>query len=316
MNLYSAKLRIASILAGIAIAGIFTLIILGVANYFYGSAITISFVSLILIFVLILDVIQFLIGPYIIGRAFRTKEINSSSSQYQWILDDVHEVCISNNQKMPRVFIADVPLPNAFAYGSPLSGRRLAVTRGLLQYLDRDEVKAVIAHEIGHLKHHDVALLMAIGLIPTIIFYLGYTLIFTGGGNRNQNGYSFLLAIALIAVSFVFNIMILGVNRMRESYADLNSSTIQNGPENLQTALAKIVAHSPGRRSRRSAGNSSFTNMLLFSNPGQGVPMDHESLLAKWKTAKVSAFSSIFSDHPHPARRIQLLEKIKQSPPV
>lgn len=312
MEFYSLKLKIASILAGIAIAVIFTLIVLGVAGYFYGDTVTIGFVSIILVFVLIMDVVQFLIGPYIIGRAFRTKEIKAADPQYQWILDDVNEVCVSNNQKVPRVFIANVPIPNAFAYGSPLSGRRLAVTSGLLQYLDRDEVRAVIAHEVGHLRHHDIALLMAIGIIPTVVFYLGYTLLFTGGNGRNQNGYSLLIAIALMVVSFIFSIMVLGVNRLRESYADMNSKTIQGGPENLQTALAKIVSYTPQRgRSRRSRSGSNFTSMLLFSNPNQGVRRDHESLLREWKAMKVSWISSVFSDHPHPARRIQALEKIK-----
>lgn len=312
MEHYSIKLRIASVLAGIAIAGLFTLIILGVLTYFYGNIASIGLISIILIFVLIMDVIQFLIGPYIVGRAFRTKEIGSADPQYQWILDDVNEVCLSNNQKVPRVFIANVPFPNAFAYGSPIAGRRLAVTSGLLKQLDRDEVKAVIAHEIGHLKHHDVALLMAIGIIPTVIFYLGYMLLFSGGGNRNQGGYNLLIAIALMAVSFLFSIMILGINRMRESYADMNSASIQGGPENLQVALAKIVSYSGTyRRRRRKRGETSFTSMLLFSNPDHGSVRDHESLLNEWKRTKVSRISSLFSDHPHPAKRIQDLEKIK-----
>ncbi len=310
MALYSLKLRIASVLAGIGIAVIFTLLVLGILNYFYGDIASIGLISIILVFVLIMDVVQFLIGPYIIGRAFRTKEIGAADPNYQWILDDVKEVCISNNQKVPKVYMANVPFPNAFAYGSPLAGRRLAVTRGLVEHLERDEVKAVIAHEIGHLKHHDVALLMAIGIIPTVIFYLGYMLLFSG--NRNQGGYNILIAVALMAVSFLFSIMILGVNRMRESYADMNSTTIQGGPENLQRALAKIVSYSGAPRRRRARENqSSFSSMLLFSNPNHVARGDYEQLLDQWKTARVSRLSSIFSDHPHPARRIQDLEKIK-----
>lgn len=310
MSHYTFKLRLASVLAGIAIAAIFTLIILGVLNYFYGNVASIGLISIILVFVLIMDIVQFLIGPYIIGRAFRTSEIQSGNMQYQWILDDVNEVCVGSNQKVPRVYIANVPFPNAFAYGSPVAGRRLAVTKGLLDHLDRDEVKAVVAHEIGHLKHHDVALLMAIGIIPTVVFYLGYMLLFSGG-NRNQGGYNILIAIALMAVSFLFSIMILGVNRMRESYADMNSTSVQGGPENLQTALAKIVSFSGAPRRRGAQNGSSFTNMLLFSNPNHGANMDHEALLREWKTARVPRLASLFSDHPHPAKRIQDLEKIK-----
>lgn len=313
MSLYSLKLRIASIFAGIAIAAIFTLIIMGIIYYFYGTVASVSIIAVILTFVLFMDIIQFLLGPYLVGRAFRTREIGPEDQEYQWILDDVNEVCLSSGQKVPKVYIANVPFPNAFAYGSPVAGRRLAITQGLITHLDREEIKAVIAHEIGHLKHHDVALLMAIGIIPTVVFYLGYMLLFSGGGNRNQGGYNLLIAIGLIAVSFIFSVMILGVNRMRESYADMNSESIQGGPENLQMALAKIVSHS-GVYGRKKAGqgNSSFTNMLLFSSPGHGENRDYESLLMEWKTKRVSRLASFFSDHPHPARRIQDLEKLRQ----
>ncbi len=311
MNVYSVKLRIASILAGIMIAVIFSLIVLGVASYLYGDVISTSFIFIILVFVLIMDIVQFLIGPYLIGHAFRTKLVTGSDPSTQWILQDVEEVCSFNNEKVPAVYIAEVPIPNAFAYGTPLSGRRLAVTRGLLQILDRDEVKAVIAHEIGHLKHHDVALLMAIGIIPTVIFYLGYMLLFSGN-NRNQNGYNILIAVALMAVSFMFSLMILGVNRMRESYADMNSESIPGGPEKLQIALAKIVSATPSAgRVRRKQSGSNFTNMLLLTDPNHGESKGYLTLLEEWKRTKVSRFSTIFSDHPHPARRIQALERIK-----
>ena len=312
MNIYSVKLRIASILAGVMIAVIFTFIVMGVASYVYGDSISTSFIFLILLFVLLMDVIQFLAGPYIIGRAFRTKQITGADPGTLWILQAVEEVCQYGNEKIPAVYIAEVPIPNAFAYGTPISGRRLAVTRGLIQILDRDEVRAVIAHEIGHLKHHDAALLMAIGIVPTVIFYLGYMLLFSGGSGRSQNGYNFLVALVLMAVSFIFSLMILGVNRMRESYADMNSESIPGGPEKLQTALAKIVSSTPvSGRGRRSRSGSTFSNMLLLTDPSRGERKSHERLLEEWKAMKVSRLSTIFSDHPHPARRIQNLERIK-----
>jgi heat shock protein HtpX len=312
VNVYSVKLRIASILAGVMIAVIFTFIVMGVASYVYGDAMSTSFILLILVFVLLLDIFQFLAGPYLVGRAFRTRRINGEDPGTIWILQAVEEVCHYNNEKVPAVYIAEVSIPNAFAYGTPISGRRLAVTRGLIQILDRDEVKAVIAHEIGHLKHHDVALLMAIGIVPTVIFYLGYMLLFSGGSSRNQNGYNILVALALMAVSFIFSLMILGVNRMRESCADMNSESIPGGPEKLQTALAKIVSSTPvtGIGRRRPSG-SSFSNMLLFTDPSSGERKSHERLLEEWKAMKISRLSTIFSDHPHPARRIQALERIK-----
>jgi heat shock protein HtpX len=188
----------------------------------------------------------------------------------------------------------------------------MAVTRGLLNILNRDEVEAVMGHEIGHLKHHDIALLLAIGLIPSIIFYFGYSMLF-GGGRKGGNGYILLIAILMMGLSFVFNIMILGVNRMRESYADVNSAqTIPGGAENLQTALAKIVASTPQKKHLRKSAGSSTSSMLMFSGLDQGEMKDHRRLLEEWKHMKISLSQSIFSDHPHPAKRIQMLEKLKK----
>ncbi|EQD31911.1 heat shock protein HtpX, partial [mine drainage metagenome] len=156
MSMYSVKLKIASILAGILIASIAAFLILGVLQYFFGVAITANLLIILLLFVFVMDIIQWLISPYIVGRAYHTKEISAYDIQYSWLIDSVKKVCDLNQQKVPRIFIANVPVSNAFAFGSPLSGRRMAITQGLLNILTKDEIEAVIGHEIGHLKHHDI----------------------------------------------------------------------------------------------------------------------------------------------------------------
>jgi heat shock protein HtpX len=134
-----------------------------------------------------------------------------------------------------------------------------------------------------------------------------------GGGRKGGNGSIFIIALVMMGVSFVFNIMILGVNRMRESYADVNSAqTIPGGAENLQTALAKIVASTPQKKHLRKSAGSSTSSMLMFSGLDQGEMKDHRRLLEEWKHMKISLSQSIFSDHPHPAKRIQMLEKLKK----
>ncbi len=259
-----------------------------------------------------MDIAQYLLSPYIIGKLYHLRKVNPQDPGTAWLYASLQQVCSYNNQKVPELFIAETPIANAFAYGSLLSGRRMAVTRGLLNILNRDEVEAVMGHEIGHLKHHDIALLLAIGLIPSIIFYFGYSMLF-GGGRKGGNGYILLIAILMMGLSFVFNIMILGVNRMRESYADVNSAqTIPGGAENLQTALAKIVASTPQKKHLRKSAGSSTSSMLMFSGLDQGEMKDHRRLLEEWKHMKISLSQSIFSDHPHPAKRIQMLEKLKK----
>ncbi len=306
MDLYSWKLRILTVLFGIAIAMTFSLLIYGIMYYFYGIS-GINVIYFLLIFVLFIDIIQWLFSPYIIGKAYKLIKV-TSNSDYAYLRDIVNDVAIRNKMKPPDVYIAMNGTPNAFAYSSPVAGKRIAFTKSLLDTLNDDEIKAVAGHELGHLRHHDVELLMAIGLIPTIIFYLAYSMIFSGMGRRNSGNF-LIMAVILFALSFLFNIMILGINRMRESYADINAAkTIPNGSENLQNALGKIYSKTMPVKNKR----NSATNMLLFSDGIENdLGRDYRSLVEKWKTMKTPL--SIFSDHPHPAKRIQTLEKYRNN---
>ncbi len=86
--------------------------------------------------------------------------------------------------------LSQIPLPNAFAYGSPLTGSRVAVTQGLLTHLDEGEVEAVLGHELGHLKHRDVQVMMVVSFLPALFYYIGYSMMlsgmFGGGGDRKN----------------------------------------------------------------------------------------------------------------------------------
>ncbi len=322
MDLYSAKLRITSILVGVLIALLAGGIMLAVARYIFGVTAMLSLLMLVLGLILVLDIVQWLLGPYIIGRAFRVRKVDPNDSQMFWLNDIISRVATENNVRTPTLYISEIPMPNAFAYSSPVAGKRIAVTRGALNILNRDELEAVIGHEIGHLRHRDVELLMAIGLIPTLMFYLGYMLFFSGAFNNRNGGVMVIFAIALIAVSFAFNIMILGVNRMRESYADLNAArTVNNGAEHLQTALAKIVISSSrpyrrqGKRAARPTDSNFFASMLLFSGFNEASANDPAELVSHWRSKKISRLSGLFSDHPLPEKRIQMLEKYRNNVP-
>lgn len=313
MDLVSARLRITTILAGVAIAGISAAIILTVVRYVFGVAYSTDILIIILGAVLVMDILQWLLSPYIIGFTYRLTRVNADDMNYSWLVQMVSGIAQSNGMRTPQVFIAEVNFPNAFAYSSPLAGKRIAITRPMFSLLTREELEAVLAHEMGHLKHRDIELLLAIGLIPTLMLYLGYSILFSGRG-RNNNGYGFLIAIGLLVLSFVFNIMILGINRTRETYADLNAvKTADGGAEHLQVALAKIVSYTGNRFSRRKRTDApnNVTAMLMFSDLNGKSEGNHLQLLEEWRHAKVSRLSAIFSSHPHPAHRIQLLERFR-----
>lgn len=324
MNLAVVKLKLGMLFTSLGIILLGFALVFAVVSYFYGLKFAPAVIIGILGFQLALNIIQWLFGPFIINAMYRAVEVTPNDPKYGWLVDIVNEIAYYNKMPPPKVYIADVPFPNAFAYGSPIAGRRVAITLPLLKMLSREEVKAVIGHEIGHLKHRDVELLMAVGLIPALIYWIGYSLMWSGmlgGGGEGRNGNLatfWLVGILLIAVSYVFQFLILYLNRMREAYADINSAeTVPNGAENLQRALAKItLSVDPSALERYRSKHNNITRMLFFApiEVREDIPESSvEELIEYWKREKVPWYADFFSDHPHPAKRIQLLEKLKYS---
>ncbi|WP_243680396.1 zinc metalloprotease HtpX [Vulcanisaeta souniana] len=221
--------------------------------------------------------------------------------------------------------MADVPFPpNAFAYGSPIAGKRVAITLPLLKILKPGELKAVLGHEIGHLRHRDVEVLMAIGLLPTVIYWLGWSLWWGGGwwgggwseGRNNNGGLLLLIGLVLLAVSFLFQLFVLYINRLREAYADINGAlTVENGAHNLQRALAKITLYTDPSVVRKTTNG---TLRMLFFAPPVNVNVEYiernvDDLIEYWRHYKPSVWEELLMSHPHPARRIQLLDSLAES---
>ncbi|MCG3108900.1 Protease HtpX [Metallosphaera sp. J1] len=317
MNLVSIKLKLGMILLSLAVLVAGFALVYGVLGYLYGSFTPYIIVGA-LILVGIINVIQWLVGPYLINAMYRAKEVTPADPQYGWLVNLVDEVALYNKIGTPKVYIADVPFPNAFAYGSPIAGKRVAITLPLLRVLTPDEIKAVLGHELGHLKHKDVELLLAIGLIPAIMYWIGYSLMWSGflgggGGQRNGSLYAWAIGIGLLVVSFIFQFFILAINRMREAYADFNSAkTVPGGADNLERALAKITLAVDPRAVERYRNKNNVMKMLFFtSTTPQEVYGNVDELINYWKTERVPWYADFFSDHPHPAKRIQMLEKLK-----
>jgi len=318
MNMVVAKFKVSMFLAFAGIVLLALALLIALSSYAFGFSVGPSIVAGLLVFVLLINLIQWLIGPYIINAMYRAVEVKPDDPTYGWLVPLVSEVAMENGLSIPKVYVADVPFPNAFAYGSPLAGKRVAITLALLRILNKEEIKAVLGHELGHLRHRDVELLMAVGLLPAVMYWLGYSLmwgsIFSGGnGRQNNSAIIWLIGIGLIALSFVFNLLVLYINRLREAYADINSAlTVPGAARNLQMALAKITA-SMDRRAVERAKQSSLMKMLFFASPEQSLEVSDEdamTLVNYWRTMKVPWYADFFSDHPHPAKRIKILDRV------
>lgn len=181
--------------------------------------------------------IQWAIGPSIVRWSTNMSPLNKD--EFPWIEETVHEICIKNRTKIPKITIANSSMPNAFVFGRTNKSATLTLTRGLLNTLTKDEVKGVIAHEIGHIKHNDMIVMTVISVIPTIAYFIALSTIF-GGRSRNQGGAAILIGIGAFAVYFITNLLILYFSRLREFYAD-NFAGRQVKPSILANALAKIT---------------------------------------------------------------------------
>jgi len=304
----------------LSMVGVLTLII-GVSTLFLslllsllGSLTLWSLTGLVVAF----NVLQWLAAPYIINAIYRVKEANPY--EYRWL----HEVLDraverSGLRRKPKLMIADIPIPNAFAYGSPLTGPMIAVTSSMLSSLSRDEVEAVIGHEVGHLKHRDVQIMMFVSMLPAIIAIASRMLLFSGvyGGNRREDRGNVLAIIGMIGmvVYFVLSLLILWFSRQREYYADRHSvDVVDDGASKLALALAKISNNTYSYRLR--GGDTAYFEgfkTLFIVDPSASKPVqfsrDWELVerIASRKLSLLDTLSELFSTHPHIVKRIKTL---------
>jgi len=312
------KLRLSMIGVWAAVTGLATLILTAVLLYL---GMPIYGIYGIFGFVVAFHFFQWLIGPYIINAIYNVREIRPR--EYPWLHRVVERLSRrSGLERPPKLMLAEIDIPNAFAYGSPLTGNMVAVTRGLLNTLDEGEVEAVLGHEIGHLKHKDVIVMMMVSLIPAIIYYIGYSLYMSGwfggygyGEEREGEGAGLvlLIGILLIAVSYIFNLFVFYMSRLREYYADSHSAMVaENGARNLQRGLVKIMM-ATGRLRRYLRGRSyGQLKMFFIADPDVGLRRfrgNIDELIEEVKREKPSVLAELFSTHPHPAKRLRFLDQ-------
>ena len=226
-------------------------------------------------------------------------------------------------------------MPNAFAYGSPLTGSRVAVTEGLLNNLDDGEVEAVIGHELGHLKHRDVQVMMVVSFLPALFYYIGWSMMWSGmlGGDRKNEGgggNNALIGIAFMAFSWILTLFTLYLSRLREYYADRHSAAIvENGAEKLSTGLVTIVEESKRstKPNKQQNKNNTAYKALFISDPDRAsfdseelhknnAANKYDLLRQKLSEKPTSADSlvEILSTHPNIIKRLRALQELQQNP--
>jgi heat shock protein HtpX len=207
----------------------------------------------------------------------------------------IDRLCALADMPKPRVAIADVDLPNAFATGRNPNNAVVCVTTGIMRRLDADELEGVLSHELSHVAHRDVAVMtiasflgVLAGLITRFGLYGGL-----GGGRRDQNTAVIVLTIiavsaAVYAISFLLT---RALSRYRELAADRAGAMLTGRPSALASALTKIsgdIARIPSRDLRQAEAFNAFFFAPAIS--GKGVSL-----------------SSLFSTHPSLETRLDRL---------
>lgn len=187
---------------------------------------------------------------------------------------------------MPKIYIIDLPTPNAFATGRNKDHASVALSRSISSLLTDDELSAVLAHELGHVKHSDILISSVAGMLSGIVSYLSRIIAFTGSRDKEGNGTNILF---LIVTPIIAALLHLAISRSREFSADEFSAEITHNPEALISALQKI---------------STASNMNKLVPTTQNEATAH---LFIWNPFKPSFLSSLFSTHPSLQARIDRL---------
>ncbi len=185
--------------------------------------------------------IQYLIGPSIVGWTMKVKWV--SEKEEPELHRVVAELAKEAHLPKPKVGISQLTIPNAFAFGRTHGDGRVCVTRGILNLLNRDELRAVLGHEMAHIKHRDMIIITLLSAIPLIMYWIAWSMIWRGafGGSRQGGSYAALIGLGAFLLYFITNLLVLYGSRIREYYADLGSVQLGNMPHHLATALYKLV---------------------------------------------------------------------------
>jgi heat shock protein HtpX len=215
----------------------------------------------------------------------------------------VDRLCALADMPKPRVAIADTDMPNAFATGRNPSHAVVCATTGIMRRLDTEELEGVLAHELSHVAHRDVAVMtfasflgMVAGLITRFAFYSG---LFGGGGfdndDRDNNSAGAMIVIVLVSmlVYLVSFLLTRSLSRYRELSADRSGALLTGQPSALASALQKVsgaAARIPSRDLRSAEAFNAFFFTPAF--------------------AKGFSISSLFSTHPSLEKRLEQLSKL------
>ncbi len=303
-------------LASVTALTAFMTFVFGLVILFYGPSTSVAGgIAWAVGLAVITTLLQWYIAPWLIKMMTRMTELDER--QYDWIHRFVEKTASSNGIKKPKLYLVNDVTPNAFAFGRTKNNSNIAIHLGLLERLNKEEVEAVLAHEVGHVAHWDVAVITAASLVPRILYFLVLTFFVP----RDEHGRPsitgiFASYIAAIAVELVASLMVRWLSRTRELYADEFSARTTKKPVHLETALAKIGYAFPAVATERYKGMRQFYLADPVNSAAVSQSISHEG--NHWvEKAMVEEKGKgflfrLFSTHPPTFQRIENLRKLEK----
>ncbi len=246
---------------------------------------------------LIINVIAYFFSDKIVLRMYRAQPLDRT--QYDWIYAIVEELAEKSKMPMPKLWLVPMPIANAFATGRNPKHASVAITTGILDILDKEELRGVLAHELSHVINRDILVSTVAATLASTIGFLAQALqnMFMWGGlqrNRDRQGMNpLLLLVVAILMPIAASLIQMAISRAREYLADESGSEISHDPLALASALEKLDAHTKQVHFGRTDVLHATTAHMMIVKPF--LP---------------GGITALFSTHPPMHKRIARLRKI------
>ena len=249
-------------------------------------------VGLIVLLAVVMAFVQYFFSDKLVLWSTHARII--SEDEYPDLHQIVRKLCNEADLPMPRIAIMPSPVPNAFATGRSPKHAVVACTDSIMKLLNRDELEAVLGHELSHVKNRDILTMTLASFVAMIAAILMQSFLFSAllGGGRRNGGALILIGIASVFIWVIANLLMLALSRYREFAADRGSALITRNPQALISALNKISGRMdmvpPQAKAKVEGANAFYIIPALSGNK----------------------IMELFSTHPPLEKRIAQLDKI------
>jgi heat shock protein HtpX len=271
----------------------------GFALAFYYQNVNIFYIAI--VFSLVINLFSFWYSDKIALHMAGAREITKNEYPDFWNIAE--NLSITAGLPMPKLYVVDDPIPNAFATGRDKHHSAIAATTGILSMLNKTELEGVVAHEMSHIGNRDILLSTIVVIMVSAISFLSQIFfnsrLFGDGRDRDNNGGLMLVLsiFAIILAPIAATIIQLAISRKREFLADASGAILTRYPEGLASALQKISQfHQPLIHA-----NNATAHMYIIN------PMGLNGDLNEDEEEKVSWFTKIFMTHPPVKERVRAL---------